>query len=225
MASDPSASYMSSTDDSDSELRDKQVDVPSLLDRLKSPAASELARKRKMKGNPMKKKRCLGAVAAEPLSISPSTRIKEFPNEKLSVVSGKIFCTACCEKSVILQHIKSLKHANGKGCLKKNELRERKISDMLLNSMISSITRLGRHFLMMPEFIYRIKVVSTFLKAGVPLLKADIFHSLLEERGFRLSDSSNLYQLIPFLHEEGKATIKKEINEQCFQSYLMELHM
>ena len=36
----------------------------------------------------------------------------------------------------------------------------------------------------------------------------------MEEGGIRLSDSSNLYQLIPFFHEEDKATIKKEIYEQ-----------
>ena len=60
--------------------------------------------------------------------------------------------------------------------------------------------------------VYRITVVSAFLKAGVPLLKVDSFRSLLEESAFRLSDSSNLYQLIPFLHDEEKAIIKKEIN-------------
>ena len=73
-------------------------DVPSLLDRLKSPAMSELARKRKMKGTPAKRKKISkGAVVAEPLSVAPSKRIKEFPDEKLSVVSGKLFCTACRE--------------------------------------------------------------------------------------------------------------------------------
>lgn len=50
--------------------------------------------------------------------------------------------------------------------------------------------------------------------AGIPLSKVDYFRTLLEERGFRLSDSSNLYQLIPFLHEEEKAAIKKEIGER-----------
>ena len=94
-----------------------------------------------MKGNPAKRKKgSKGAVAAEPLSIPPSTRIKEFPNEKLSVVSGKLFCTACQEnvslkKSVIIQHIKSLKHADGKERLEKNELRQRKFL-ICLNSMI-----------------------------------------------------------------------------------------
>ena len=231
--SDPSVSYSMSSSDDDSDcdpvanhetsgsemtqMRAKQVDVPSLLDRLKCPASSELPRKRVMKKNPTKRKRSRGAVAAEPLSISPRTRIKEFPDEKLSVASGKLFCTACREnvslkKSVVLQHIKSVKHTNGKESIEKNELRERKISDMLkqydkqhhpIGETLSDDAR-----------VYRIKVVSTFLKAGVPLSKVDYFRSLLEERGFRLSDSSNLYQLIPFLHEEEKATIKKEINER-----------
>ena len=104
----PSVSYSGSfTDtsdcDSDSDSVAENVsaskpDVPSLLDRLKSPAMSELARKRKMKGTPAKRKKISkGAVVAEPLSVAPSKRIKEFPDEKLSVVSGKLFCTACRE--------------------------------------------------------------------------------------------------------------------------------
>ena len=140
--SEPSVSFSLSSTDSDSDSveisgsrisTDKQVDVPSLLDRLKSPAPSELSRKRKTRRNPAKEKRSKGAVAAEPV---PTTRIREFPNQNLSIVSSKLFCIAYREnlsmkKSVIIQHIKSSKHINGKERLEKNELRERNISDML----------------------------------------------------------------------------------------------
>ena len=55
---------------------DSIITVPSLLDKLKSPTVSCLARKRKVKSNPPSgKKKCKGAVASEPHSISPSTEL------------------------------------------------------------------------------------------------------------------------------------------------------
>jgi hypothetical protein len=101
------ASSSSDSDCSDSEIQhgaaepstiaDKQI--PSLLDKLKSPALSDLARKRKLKCNrpPKGLKRCKGAVASEPVKISLSTRIREFPNENLATHLGKLFCNACRE--------------------------------------------------------------------------------------------------------------------------------
>ena len=69
-----------------------------LLDRLKSPTLSDLARKRKLGSNPANPpkgmKRGKGAVSHEPQSVTPSQRMREFPGENLSVLSGKLFCTA-----------------------------------------------------------------------------------------------------------------------------------
>ena len=55
----------------ESEVCDDVIDVlnpiPSLLDKLKCPSTSDLARKRKIKTNPPSgKKICEGAVASEP---------------------------------------------------------------------------------------------------------------------------------------------------------------
>ena len=55
--------------------------------------------------------------------------------------------------------------------------------------------------------VFRIKVVKSFLKAGVPLAKVDCFREVLEESAFRLSHSSNLSQLIPFIREQEFASI------------------
>lgn len=41
--------------------------------------------------------------------------------------------------------------------------------------------------------------------------KVDIFHELLEENAFRLSDSSNLRELVPIIHREELVTIQDEI--------------
>ena len=59
--------------------------------------------------------------------------------------------------------------------------------------------------------MYRVKVVTAMLKAGVPLTKIDSFRDLLEENGYALTNSSNLRQLVPFILEEEIALLKQEI--------------
>ena len=50
--------------------------------------------------------------------------------------------------------------------------------------------------------VFRIKVVSTFLRAGVPLNKLEVFGEIFEETGYRLTDRRNLHDLIPFIHKQ-----------------------
>ena len=54
-----------------------------LLDKLKSPISSDLARKRKLASNPPPKrmKRSKGIVHHEPQSVSASQRVREFAGE------------------------------------------------------------------------------------------------------------------------------------------------
>ena len=52
------------------------------------------------------------------------------------------------------------------------------------------------------------------LKAGVPLSKVDLFRDLLEEHGYALMRSTNLRQLIPFMHQEKLSRMKQEILNQ-----------
>ncbi len=65
--------------------------ITSLLDRLKSPEPSHLARKRTITGNmpPVGKKRGKGATAGDPKSVSPAERVKAYPNEPLTVSNKK----------------------------------------------------------------------------------------------------------------------------------------
>ena len=81
--------------------------VESILTRLRCPATSELARKRKVPTNPPApptgRKRSKGKNVGDPKSVSPSERMKQFPEENLN---KKLFCEACREplsvkKSVI----------------------------------------------------------------------------------------------------------------------------
>ena len=59
--------------------------------------------------------------------------------------------------------------------------------------------------------VHRIKVVTTFMKAGIPLNKVDICQELLEENAYRLCDSSHLYELIPFIHKQEQSSIQNQI--------------
>ena len=59
--------------------------------------------------------------------------------------------------------------------------------------------------------VVRVKVVTAFLKAGIPLNKIEHFRSILEETAFRLTDRRHLADLIPFILSR-KNQIKKEIS-------------
>lgn len=206
--------------------------VNSILDCLKCPTSSDLSRKRKLQTNPPKgRKRGKGEVAAEP-SVSPSERVREFPEEKLSNVMGKLFCIACREnlsvkKSVISQHIKSAKHNAGKARMAMKEKKERDIADML-SKYDNTVHPVGET-LSESVRVYRVRVLKTFLKAGVkagvPLGKLDVFRELLEENAFRLCDSSIMRELIPFVRKQVQVDLMEEINGKYISVILMELPM
>ena len=63
--------------------------------------------------------------------------------------------------------------------------------------------------------LFCIKVVSTFLKAGVPLKKMDVFRDILEEGGYRLAGKRPMSDLIPFILSEKKQSLREEINGRC----------
>ena len=59
--------------------------------------------------------------------------------------------------------------------------------------------------------MYRVKVVSTFLKTGVPLSKIDDFRELLEDGGTRLADRKPMSDIVPFILNKERQRIKQEI--------------
>ena len=197
------------------------VKAPSLLSRLKSPTASALARKRKVPSNPpIGRKKSKGSSSFNPKTVVPADRVKLYPNEYLKVhpTLKMLFCTACREpvslkKSVIDLHIKSSKHVCGK---KKVDLKEKKENDIgeMLKDYDKDCHPVGEN-LSNPIRVYRVKVISTFMKAGVPLHKVDCFRNLLEETGFSLAGSQHLRELIPCIQNNEKRMIKDEVSGKC----------
>ena len=60
--------------------------------------------------------------------------------------------------------------------------------------------------------VFRVKVVTTFLRAGFPLNKVEIFRDLLQEEGaYRLSSRHSLSDLTPFFKKREKAQVMDEL--------------
>lgn len=168
----------------------------SLLDRLKAPKPSELSRKRKVlcKG----KKKSSGSRALKTkLKVHPSS---EFAREELTVSLGRLFCKACREhlsvkRSTVMNHVKSIKHVNSQDKLKTKQTREINLATAL-KRYDESVRPVGET---LPEEqrVYRIKVLTTFMKIAVLLV--------------RLTEPSHMLDLVPFILGEEKAQIKEEI--------------
>ena len=194
--------------------------IPSLLDRLQAPQKSELMWKWAIRRNPSaadshhKNRPC---CSTNPKSVTPSSRVREYPDEKLTVSAGKLFCTACrheisLKRSIIANHIASVKHTckQSKVKLSKKESRENDIVEVLVTFDEQEHPR--GETLAPDRPVYHVKVVSAFLKAGVPLAKLDHFRDILEEHAYRLSDRRGMSDLIPFILLEENKRIKDEID-------------
>ena len=187
----------------------------SLLSVLKAPGMSELSRKRKVKRNPpIGKKKAHSSCQSNLKGIKPQQRIKEYPAEPFIVSCGKLFCQGCREelplkKSSISYHIKSTKHSDGKKRLEQQKAKDQDIAQSLRK--YNEDVHLRGETVPEQQQVFRVKVLKTFLAAGVRLSKVGHFRELLEETGFRLTDRRHLFDLIPFILEEEKQINKVSI--------------
>ena len=58
------------------------------------------------------------------------------------------------------------------------------------------------------------KVLKTFMRAGVPISKLEYFRDLLEENTLRSTERCHMLDLVPFVLEEEKSLIKEEIKNK-----------
>ncbi|XP_065892612.1 uncharacterized protein [Dysidea avara] len=205
---------------SESDISTTQKRAQSLLDVLKCPQPSTLARKRAITTNnpPAGKRSCKSTNQRKAAaSIKPKQRIDEFKGEHLCVSSGKLFCNACREevnlkKSSVKNHIRSVKHKNGKDALNTKNKREKTIAEAIQQH--NSEVHPRGETLPMEQQVHRVKVVESFLRAAVPLSKLQHFRKLLEETGYRLTDRHHMSDLIPVVLKQEKSRIQGEISEQ-----------
>ena len=150
--------------------------------RLSTPDKANISRQRKVQTNPAGMKNIRGTVGP---NVSAWERLKEFKDDYLSVVSGKLRCDACKEtiskkKSSVKKHILSQKHIKSKDVIKKSKMKDQSIRGLMArNSKAKGST--------LPEDmrLYRYELVETLLKAGIPLSKTDIMRPFLEKYGHR----------------------------------------
>ena len=68
--------------------------------------------------------------------------------------------------------------------------------------------------------MHRIKVLTCFLKAGLPLNKIDYFRDLLEETSYRLSSSRHLADMIPIVRQQEAEKLLIEITGKSISMVL-----
>jgi len=118
----------------------REREVVSLLDRLRSPAASELSRKRKLSVNSVntpgngRSQTSVSRKANEPMKVSASQTVQEFKEESFIVSqNGALFCQSCWEelslkKHNIAVHVSSRKHKANKEKMEKATEKERHVA-------------------------------------------------------------------------------------------------
>ena len=122
---------------------------------------------------------CFG-LPAETQSCSsgtPAQGVREVPDEQLCVSAGKLFCQACREElstklSILKGHIKTKKHADG---VKRREAKEIHERDIARSLKAHDESHPRGQTLPIDQRVYRVKVVTSFLRAGVPLSKLESF--------------------------------------------------
>ena len=104
-----------------------------------------------------------------------------------------------------------MKHENGKTKLASREKRQKNISE-ILQKFDQDVHPVGENLPIAVRF-HCVKVLTAFMKAGIPISKLDCFRDLLTEDVFSLTSSQhNIRELIPIVHMEQKDKIKESIS-------------
>ena len=154
----------------------------------------------------------------EPKSVSPTTRVDQFPGEELTVSNGVLFCLACREpvslkKSTVKLHIDSQKHKLHKIKMSEKEARQKSIAESLRK--YDEQNHPSGETLSDSVRVYMVRVVKSFLKAGIPLSKVDDLRDLLEENALSLTGRQHLSEYIPFIRNDEIDLIKSEIKDKA----------
>ena len=112
------------------------------------------------------------------------------------------------KKSIVITHLVSKKHGNGKDKLKKSKLKDQMI---MAAFMIMGDRTQKDSTLPITERAYRFEVVEEFLRAGIPIGKIDMLRSPLEKNGQRLTASAHLGQYISIVFKQEVERIKNEL--------------
>ena len=114
------------------------------------------------------------------------------------------------KQSIIKNHIESSKHVRNKDALGKKEIRECHIAQAMKE--YSKRKRPAGQTLPEAQRVFCVKVVTAFLKAGIPLNKLNHFREVLEEHAYKRVACLGMYDLIPFADEQKRNKAKKHFD-------------
>ena len=211
---------------SSGESEDHESDeIGCVFERLPAPGEAHVARKRSMnrsskgKGDKKRKKESSGRSTTAP-RISCQKRVDQYPGEYLTVSAGKLMCEVCHvevarKNSIVKKHVQSCRHTQAKGQRAKAKSHQQLLSrswDKYKETHKDAVRGTGLSDAVPTDTIMRrANVVEGFLKAGIPLSKIDDVRPLLEANNARLTYSTHMASLIPFLLEKEQKALRQEI--------------
>ena len=172
----------------------------------------DLTRKRAIRHNVgIQKKK--PACSTDPKLVTPSQRVKTFPDKTRTVSAEKLFCSACrvelsLKQSIIKNYKELCKHVRSKDALGKREIRERDIAQAMKEYYKNA--RPAGETPPEAQRVFRAKVVTAFFNAGTLLNKLDHFQEVLEEHAYKLVNCRGMYDLIPFVLADEQKHNKAE---------------
>ena len=115
------------------------------------------------------------------------------------------------KRNVVVSHVKCAKQLRSKEKLLEKEARERDL-EQALEKHDAQTNRKGET-LDADTKVYRVKVVMALMQAGIPLQKLECpgLRDLLQENGYRLTDSRHMFDLMPFILQEERSRLRAEI--------------
>ena len=209
------SSDSNSSDDGSCGSSSRESSISSIaLNQLPAAPGAETARKRRSfvrsgeDPEEAKRARVAGGKSTSTPRVGAHERVLEFSGEHMSVSAGKLYCNACNETvqtkhSIVKAHVTSSTHKAGK---------ERKAKALVHQATLTAswkkyssehkddLAGIGLSKAVQDDVIVkRANVVEAFLKAGIPLSKIDYLRPILESGYGRLTFSTHMAQLIPFL--------------------------
>lgn len=160
-----------------------------------------------------KKRRISNSVKGQPRN-SAGKRVAEFPDHSFKAVTlSTLRCLACAEnvstkKSSTKVHIESKKHVEHLARMLNNDKNKEDIISHL-KTYDNEVHPKGET-LDQTTRVFRLDAVRALLSAGIPLAKLDDLRPFLEKYGHSLTHSSNMSDLVDFIHKKELDDVKKD---------------
>ena len=183
------------------------------------PEKSKLDRPRKIKTSAGKYGRKRAKVATNKSAIGPHERLKEFPDNGLSVVNGKLSCRACSildlplKKSSIQSHLSGELHKRNMSKRDKSPVTMLSYKILVENNQVE--VKAAGATLALDVNAYRMTVAHALLKSGTPFTILDSGSEVrqLFEDNHSTCPKQACSDLIPLLHKKEQLETLKELEE------------